>query len=165
MPKSAVAPPTLDELLTRIGSDYPELTFIESAHFSWHAGRKHVSFKKAGPSAQHNMWALLHELGHALLGHAGYVHDIELVQLEVAAWEKARKLAEHYSLAIDEDYLQDCLDTYRDWLHLRATCPTCLGRSLQASERRYRCFNCQTEWQVSRSRLCRPYRLQTTPTA
>lgn len=151
---------TIETLLERIATDYPDLEFIESAHFSWHAGKKHVSFKKVGKNTEHNMWALLHELGHALLGHAGYKHDIELLQLEVAAWEKGRRLAEHYGLAVNEDYIQDCLDTYRDWLHLRATCPTCFARSLQTTEKRYRCFNCQTEWQVSRSRLCRPYRLQ-----
>lgn len=152
---------TLDALLERIAADYPDLQFIESAHFSWHAGRKHVSFKTAGDSVQHNMWALLHELGHALLGHADYKHDIELLQLEVAAWEQARGLASHYCMEIEENYIQDCLDTYRDWLHLRATCPTCFARSLQASQTLYHCHNCQTEWSVTRSRLCRPYRLQT----
>jgi hypothetical protein len=150
----------LDSLLKRIAADYPDLAFIESAHFAWHAGRKHVSYQKTGKNVQHSTWALLHELGHALLGHTDYRHDIELLQLVVGAWERARELARHYGLSIDEDYIQDCLDTYRDWLHLRATCPTCYGRSLQVSERRYHCFNCQAEWQVSRSRLCRPYRLQ-----
>lgn len=150
----------LDNLLPQIAADYPDLEFIESAHFSWHAGRKHVTFKKK-KNAEHTVWALLHELGHALLQHADYRHDIELLQLEVAAWDKARSLAHRYDLEIDEDYVQDCLDTYRDWLHLRSTCPTCYARSLQASQSRYRCFNCQTSWQVSRSRLCRPYRLQT----
>jgi hypothetical protein len=152
---------TLDTLLARIAADYPDLQFIEAAHFAWHAGKKHVSYKKAGKNTMHSMYSLLHELGHAILGHKDYTHDIELLQLEVAAWEQARGLASHYGLEIDEDYLQDCLDTYRDWLHLRATCPACFGRSLQNSERSYRCFNCQSEWTVTRSRLCRPYRLQT----
>lgn len=160
MPKAATL--ELDSLLTRIAADYPELEFIESAHFSWHAGKKHVSYKKSTVDITHGMFALLHELGHAILDHKDYKHDIELLQLEVAAWEEARDLATRYDLTLDEDYIQDCLDTYRDWLHLRATCPTCFARSLQTSEKRYRCFNCQTEWSVTRSRLCRPYRLQTT---
>lgn len=151
----------LDTLLARIAADYPDLEFIESAHFSWHAGKKHVSYQKADKNSISSMWALLHELGHAILGHKDYTHDIELVQLEAAAWEEAKGLASYYGLEIDDDYMQDCLDTYRDWLHLRATCPSCFSRSLQATQTRYRCFNCQTEWQVSRSRLCRPYRLQT----
>ncbi len=155
------AVPALDALLIRIATDYPDLEFIESAHFSWHAEHKRVSYKKVGKDTTQSMFSLLHELGHAILGHADYTHDIELLQLEVAAWEQARGLASHYGLDIDEDYIQDCLDTYRDWLHLRATCPACFARSLQSSERTYRCFNCQTEWSVTRSRLCRPYRLQT----
>ena len=152
----------LDSLLARIAQDYPDLSFIESAHFSWHAGKKHVSYQKSGKDTTQSMFALLHELGHAILGHKDYKHDIELLQLEVAAWEQARGLASHYGLSIDEEYIQDCVDTYRDWLHLRATCPTCFGRSLQHSQTHYRCFNCQTEWSVTRSRLCRPYRLLTT---
>lgn len=151
----------LDDLLQQIAADYPALEFIESAHFSWHAGKKHVSYKKSGNNATHNIFALLHEVGHAILDHKDFTYDIQLLQLEVAAWKKARELASHYSVHLDEDYIEDCLDTYRDWLHLRATCPTCFTRSLQASQRHYRCFNCQTEWSVTRSRLCRPYRLKT----
>jgi len=149
-----------EQLLERIVADYPDVEFIEGSQFSWHAGRKHVLFKKAAAKDERSIWALLHELGHALLGHADYRYDIELLQLEVAAWEKARTLAQRYEQSIDDGYVQDCLDTYRDWLHLRATCPTCFARALQASERHYHCFNCQTEWTVTRSRLCRPYRLR-----
>lgn len=152
---------SLEALLQQIRYDFPDLSFEESAHFSWHAGKKRVSFKKSEANEEYQAWSLLHELGHALLGHTGYRFDIELLQLEAAAWQKAHELAKDYGIVIDEDYTQDCLDTYRDWLHLRATCPTCFARSLQATPRRYRCFNCQTEWRVSRSRLCRPYRLQT----
>lgn len=149
----------LSTLLQKITTDYPELSFVESAHFSWHAGKKHVSYQiQPGQNHEHSMWALLHELGHALLDHHEYTHDIELLQLEVAAWEHAQKLADTYHLQIDDNYIQDCLDTYRDWLHLRATCPACFSRSLQSSATQYRCFNCQTQWQVTRSRLCRPYR-------
>lgn len=159
MPKMA-APFSLDNLLVQIRSDYPGLLFVESASFSWHAGKKRIAFKRAGSNSAQNAWTLLHELGHALLEHATYRYDIELVQLEALAWEKARALAQKYALEIDEDYIQDCLDTYRDWLHLRATCPSCSARSLQSSPRDYHCFNCGSEWQVSRSRLCRPYRLR-----
>jgi len=159
MPK--IATPSFTDLLERLRADYPDVAFDEGTAFSWHAGKRKVSFKATYKNAEHNMWALLHELGHAELEHTDYKHDIELLQLEVAAWEAAEKIAVRYEVPVDEDYIQDCLDTYRDWLHLRSTCPTCYGRSLQNSERSYRCFNCQTEWQVTRSRLCRPYRLKT----
>ncbi len=157
----AVAAPGLDQLIARIAADHPNLSFVEDTRFAWHAGRSRVAYRKHSKNTKHAMFSLLHELGHALLEHKDYAHDIELLQLEVAAWDRARGLAERYSVALNEDYVQDCLDTYRDWLHLRATCPTCFARALQSSRRQYHCHNCSTEWSVSRSRLCRPYRLKT----
>ena len=166
MPKPAAAATgtlELDSLLVRIAADYPQLSFVEGAQFAWHSGRGRVAYHKAGQNTTHAMLSLLHELGHAILDHKDYSHDIELLQIEVATWDRARTLAAHYGVETDEDYIQDCLDTYRDWLHLRATCPTCFSRSLQASRSQYRCHNCQTEWTVTRSRLCRPYRLRSMP--
>jgi hypothetical protein len=152
----------MEDLLTKIRADYPAVSFVEGTRFSWHAQKNHISYKKTARQRPQDLWALLHELGHALLGHEDYANDVDLLQMEVAAWHKAEVLAEQYQIPLDSDYAQDCLDTYRDWLHVRATCPTCYGRSLQTSPTQYRCFNCQTTWQVSRSRLCRPYRLQKT---
>ncbi|MEO6761442.1 MAG: hypothetical protein ABI220_03645 [Candidatus Saccharimonadales bacterium] len=151
----------MEDIITRIKNDYPDLSFVEGSSFSWHAQKKHVSYKKTTQEQpNHNSWALLHELGHALLGHTDYTNDVELLQMEVSAWHKAKTLAKHYGPKIDDDYIEDCLDTYRDWLHLRSTCPVCFARSLQSTTSVYRCYNCQATWQVSRSRLCRPYRLQ-----
>lgn len=160
MPSMTAQSLGITDLLTQVRKDHPGLSFEESSQFSWHAKSKRITFKKPTGSSEKAVWALLHELGHALLGHADYRYDIELIQLEAAAWTKSRELAAKYGVDIDEDYIQDCLDTYRDWLHLRATCPTCFARSLQASPCHYRCFNCRSEWSVSRSRFCRPYRLQ-----
>jgi hypothetical protein len=164
MPSEALRASSLADILNFIRNDYPEFSFIETTHFSWHAGHKVVSFKASGTRSEQikDIWALLHELGHALLNHSDYRYDIELLRLEVEAWEKSHELAQSYGIEIDEDYVQDCLDTYRDWLHLRATCPTCYARSLQTSPRQYSCINCQAEWTVSRNRFCRPYRLQKT---
>lgn len=148
----------MEELLDKIKVDYPDLSFIESSFFSWHARKKHVSYNKT--DEKKSTWALLHELGHALLGHTDYCNDVELLQMEVAAWDKAQELAAQYKIVIKPDFIEDCLDTYRDWLHLRSTCPTCHSRSMQTSGSTYHCFNCQSTWTVSRSRLCRPYRLQ-----
>jgi predicted RNA-binding Zn-ribbon protein involved in translation (DUF1610 family) len=152
----------LQNLLADIARDYPDLQFIESARFAWHPGKRQVSYsRKTSSNTMHDIFALLHELGHAILEHKDYIRDIELLKLEVTAWQKAKQLANHYGITLEPDYVEDCLDTYRDWLHLRATCPSCYVRSLQASADKYQCFNCGTCWQVSRSRLCRPYRLQT----
>src|SRR5258708_7376579 len=132
MPKAA--PSSLSALLGDIRADYPAIQLVEGPQFSWHAERQCLAYKVAGKDSAQNIFSLLHELGHAVLNHKDYTYDIELLQLEVAAWEKARKLADQYGVELDEGYIQDCLDTYRDWLHLRATCPTCFARSLQASE-------------------------------
>lgn len=150
--------PKADTLLQKIQCDFPEITFVESANFSWHAGSNLVSYKALKANDIRGVWALLHELGHALLGHTDFETDIELLKIEVDAWHRAHKIARKYKVKIDEDYIQSCLDSYRDWLHLRSTCPSCYERSPQVDKHTYRCVNCQTEWHVTRSRLCRPYR-------
>ena len=163
---TALQAPGLTELIALIAADYPAVSFVEGSRFSWHAGHGRVAYPRHTSNTVHGIFSLLHEVGHAIKHHKDYTHDIELLQLEVAAWDQARLLAERYRVELDEDYIQDCLDTYRDWLHLRATCPACFGRSLQVSRSTYRCHNCGTQWSVSRSRLCRPYRLKTpTPAA
>src|SRR5450830_936605 len=112
-------------LLERIQADYPEIVFVESTQFSWHAGKRHISYTKASLDDARGVWALLHELGHALLRHTNYKSDVELLHIEVAAWTKAREFATNYQTIIDEEYIQDSLDSYRDWLHIRSTCPKC----------------------------------------
>lgn len=156
MPNNISISPT--ELLARIQSDYPDIQFEQSTQFTWHAGSNLVSYKKLTPGDDRGTWALLHEVGHALLEHTDFESDIELLKIEVAAWQRAHKLARTYGISIDADYVQNCLDSYRDWLHLRSTCPTCFERSLQSDKHTYRCMNCNAEWHVTRSRLCRPYR-------
>ncbi len=150
--------PKPQALLQRLRGDYPELTFVVSSRFSWHAGSKHVSYTETSLQDVRGIWAILHELGHALLGHTDYMSDVELLTIEVAAWDKARELAHTYGLTIDEEYVQDSLDSYRDWLHVRSACPTCHEHCLQVSKDAYRCHNCGTTWHVTQSRLCRPYR-------
>lgn len=157
MPNRNMTPSlSLTKLLNTIREDFPDVEFHLSSRFSWHAGKKHISYQS--PHDITAIWALLHELGHAELGHADFTSDINLLQKEVAAWAEAHKLAKRYKLTIDQDYIEDNLDSYRDWLHIRATCPTCYERCLQTDKHTYHCHNCNTEWHVTRSRLCRPYR-------
>ena len=145
-------------LLRRLEEDYPRLRFVASNRFSWHAGKQLISYSETALHNTRGEWALLHELGHALLGHTDYTNDMELLRIEIAAWDKARELSNNYRLRINEEYIQDSLDSYRDWLHVRSTCPTCHEHCLQTTRSSYRCSNCGTGWQVTQSRLCRPYR-------
>lgn len=155
--KSAKKPSkTPSELLEAIKADFPQLEFRQSSRFSWHAGQNYISYRT--PDTIQAIWALLHEIGHAELDHTDFNSDIELLQKEVAAWAKAHEISTRYGVKIDQDYIEDNLDSYRDWLHIRATCPTCYERCLQTDRHTYTCHNCGTTWHVTRSRLCRPYR-------
>ena len=149
-------------LLAKLRQDFPQLKFEAGELFSWSPKDQRVIYSTSSADDQHPIWSLLHEVGHGLLEHANYSSDFELVKLEAAAWEKATKLAANYGYQIDADHIQDCLDTYRDWLHQRSACPRCHTTSLQRNMTTYCCYNCNAEWRVSRAKICRPYRrLQT----
>jgi len=148
----------MQKLLESLTARYPMLRFTAGDTFYWSPETQEV-FYKTGVNGKKAAWSLLHETGHALLGHTSYTRDIELLQLEMAAWDKARELAAPLGIAIDEEHIQDCLDTYRDWLHARSVCPSCTTKCLQQSDpKQYRCHNCHTSWQVTPARFARPYR-------
>lgn len=152
----------MQELLAKLSLDYPAITFVPGDTFFWSPGKHSVTYAAGSTQPEVSQWSLLHEVSHGILGHNRYYSDFELVQLEVAAWQQARALARQYDIKIDPEHIQDCLDTYRDWLHLRATCPTCSTVSTQKDPNTYECFNCHTSWHVSNSRFCRPYRRKST---
>lgn len=146
----------MEKLIIKIKRDHPGLLFRPGRSHCW--SPKHGQISYASEEDIHSIEGLLHELGHARLAHEGYASDLELLQKEVEAWEEALCLAELYAVTIDEDHIQDCLDTYRDWVHKRSMCPRCRSTGLQEAERRYACINCSHSWQVSSSRFGRPYR-------
>jgi hypothetical protein len=136
----------------------PDIEFIVGDKFFWSPGQKRITYL---PEQLENdgRWALLHESGHALLNHHSYSNDYELIRMEVDAWEKAKEIALSLKLEINEDHIQECLDSYRDWLSRRSICPSCGIKALQEDQSSaYYCFNCHSCWQVSPSRFCRAYR-------
>ena len=148
----------MQKLLDSLKDAFPSLRFTAGNTFYWSPETNEVFYKTSTTDSNH-IWSLLHETGHGLLGHAHYKTDVELLKMEVAAWDKAKGLAQHFGVAIDEEHIQDCLDTYRDWLYRRSLCPGCGTQCLQAdASSHYRCFNCHTRWHVSPSRFCRAYR-------
>lgn len=147
----------MHKLIAKLQIDYPNLSFIESDSFYWSPQKNRIHYRAFDDSVEAT-WPLLHEVGHAQLGHRRYSTDFELLTLEIEAWEHAKQLAKRYGHQISEDHVQDCLDTYRDWLYKRSTCPKCTNSSLQIEIDTYRCFNCNNKWQVSASRKCRTYR-------
>jgi hypothetical protein len=147
----------MDNLVVELRSRFPELKFKAGKQFCWSPQNQEISYKRL--SDEPSRWSLLHETGHALLNHLAYHADFELIRLEVAAWDRARLLAQELHIAIDENHIQDCLDTYRDWLYKRSICPSCNTKCLQQQDYgHYRCFNCHATWRVTPSRFCRSYR-------
>lgn len=154
-------------MLEQLQSRFPELQFVAGSRFCW-SPRTHEIMYDQARSDESAIWSLLHETGHALLNHESYLADFELLKIEMAAWQKARELAVELGVQIDEDHVQDCLDTYRDWLYKRSICPRCNTKALQQNDyAHYRCYNCHTVWKVTPSRFCRAYRAtkQQTPAA
>ena len=148
----------MEAIINSLQATFPTLRFTAGLTFYWSPETNEVFYKAQSRKPQH-IWSLLHETGHALLEHQSYRADVELLKLEVAAWEKAKDLAKPLKVEIDEDHIQDCLDTYRDWLYRRSICPTCTTKCLQQADMaHYRCFNCHTIWGVTPSRFCRAYR-------
>jgi hypothetical protein len=138
----------------------PHIRLEAGDTFFWSPESLTITYNPSHISEESGVWALLHESAHALLRHSHYDSDFELLSLEVQAWQKAKEIAAGLSIAISEEHIQDCLDTYRDWLHQRSTCPTCGTVSIQENQRQYRCHNCNGIWQVTASRFCRPYRIR-----
>jgi hypothetical protein len=148
----------MDQLLAELRSRFPGLMFTPGQQFCWSPSTRDIIYKEHIDTTE-SCWSLLHETGHALLEHSAYHADFELIRLEVSAWERARSLALDLAITIDENHIQDCLDTYRDWLYKRSICPNCTTKCLQQQDyAHYRCFNCHTVWRVTPSRFCRAYR-------
>jgi len=146
----------MELLVRKLQQDHPELTFNASSALCWSPGSNEIRY--ANNSEEAAFAGLLHEVGHARLGHKGYKRDFELLQKEVAAWKEALDLSKQYGIVISDDHVQDCLDTYRDWVYKRSLCPACELAGLQEAETRFRCINCAHSWRVTASRFCRPYR-------
>lgn len=147
----------MDDLVARLRADFPAFTFKEDTVAHWSPAESSIFYTSQEKTSS---WTILHELGHALRGHTDYHSDVHLLRKESEAWATAMDLAKGYGVSIEARYIQDCLDTYRDWLHKRSTCPDCSGHGLQQNKGLYRCPNCQTQWQVTSARFCRPYRLK-----
>jgi predicted RNA-binding Zn-ribbon protein involved in translation (DUF1610 family) len=151
---------TASIFVAKLAADYPQFTFKPGNQEHWSPKTKTITYE-AGSTADNLRYGLLHELAHALLDHDSYHSDFELLKLESLAWQKAAQVGKKYGINIDEEHIQNCLDTYRDWLHRRSKCPTCGMHVLQKDAKTYNCFNCGASWQVSSGRFARSYRRRT----
>lgn len=148
----ATTMPSTHSILDRLKQDFPNLTFVSADDFWWSAANRTVYIDS---QAENNQILTLHELSHALLGHIDYDRDIELLKLERDAWEYAKTtLSKKYNVPIDEEIIQDHLDTYRHWIYARSRCPQCSTNGIQMKERIYECISCNHKWRVNEARLC-----------
>ncbi len=141
-----------------IMNDFSDISFVESKEFYWSAKENTVHYNSSEFKSIRGTYRLIHEIGHALCNHKNYVSGVGLLALETEAWSKASEIAKKYGLVIDTDYIESCLDSYRDWLHRRSSCPDCTSISVESGENEYKCFNCLKKWAVSGNQRSRCYR-------
>ncbi len=132
---------------------FPELKFEAGQSLVWNPRSSSITF----PNQDNidTVFGLIHEVAHAKLGHHSFKHDIELLKMERDAWNEASMIAgDKFHLKIDGDYVEDCLDSYRDWLYKRSLCPQCHLSGFQVNNHEYSCPHCLIDWKVPVSRLC-----------
>lgn len=142
-------------LFSQLEHDFSEFSFEPAEVFSWLPEQQTIRYPDL--STRDDEARLLHELSHGMLKHSGYSRDIQLIDMERQAWEYAvRVVAPRYNftLTMDDGVVQDALDSYREWLHKRSLCPKCGSVGLAIAKQRYRCLNCQSEWNVNEAKQC-----------
>lgn len=138
-------------LANRLREDYPSHHFIKSDKFQWSPKDSSILYDERSNDNS----SLLHELAHAILKHDQYSKDIELIEMERDAWDYAvRVLAPAYSEHIPNNVIEDSLDSYRDWLHARSTCPSCTATGIEIKKHTYKCVACASQWRVNDARVC-----------
>ena len=132
---------------------YPEITFVPGNRYAWDPNDKVVTY-----TTEYNVLAphhsLLHEVAHALLSHSHYKNDVDLIKMERDAWSLTKKMLNDHKIIINLDHIEECLDTYRDWIYSRAKCPRCSHVGFQSASNSYDCAFCKVTWKVPESRLC-----------
>ncbi len=155
----ATTMPLAHSLLNSLESDFSDFTFTLSDSFEWHPADAAITYDPNDPYFESR---LLHELSHAILGHQSYERDIDLIAMERDAWQHAKmKLGPKYKVEVPGDIIHHDMDTYRDWLHARSTCPHCESTGIQTKKQTYQCVTCRKIWRVNEARTCslRRYKL------
>ncbi len=144
--------PSTASLLERLAVYYPELHFEVGEQFEWQPKEKMILYD---PADVFHDAHLLHETAHAILQHEQYERDIDLIKMERDAWELVRNnLGPHYGVEVPASIVHHDMDTYRDWLHDRSTCPNCQSTGIQTKKFAYRCLSCSQAWRVNEARTC-----------
>lgn len=143
--------PSIHSLLLQLKADYPSLSFKPATEFFWSPSEKTVYYNE---KADDQWVTLIHELAHGVLNHSEYRKDVQLLHMERQAWSKAEDIAKAYGEEISEETIETHLDSYRDWLHKRSTCPNCEAIGIQIKQQLYSCPACLNQWRVNEARTC-----------
>ena len=127
------------EFLEQLIGDFLDFRFLMGRKFTFRPPRTIV----IGPSEPFWRLLVLHEVGHAICKHKCFRMDVERLKMENQAWEEAHRLALRYGVKVDEDLIQNELDTYRDWLHQKSRCPICRLTRFQTPDSQYHCPRCE----------------------
>ncbi len=160
---AAISTPKINWLPERLAADFPSLTFSEAIDFYWSPATNTIYYPPL--RTEEDAYQLLHEVGHAQLGHNRYPSDITLLVMERQAWQYAvDHLATRYGLGLDMNspVVELSLDSYRDWLHARSTCPHCQAVGIEKPGH-YLCLVCQKTWRVNEARSCQLRRYKNSP--
>lgn len=128
---------------------YPRMRFAPTGYFAFDAATEVIHYDPKRINSKIGRLSLLHEISHALLGHFHYDYDLELLSMELAAWQRTQELAQKHSISYDNQYADSCIESYDAWVQQRATCPECEQFSSQIADDEYRCFACTTRWKVA----------------
>lgn len=144
---------TITNLINRLRLDYPDYKFKTAEVSCWSPRDNTIYYH--GIRKIEDQITLIHELGHAIKGHQSYHQDIELIRYEREAWETARKIAPVYGVEINDDIIENALESYRKWLHARSRCPHCQSPGVQSiAHLSYRCVICESIWTANDARQC-----------
>lgn len=146
----ATITPSIQSIINQLSNDYTEIKFVSSNVFSWSNINSTITYID-----DDDLWPLLmHELGHYYLKHEDYENAIELLKFERDAWSRALLISKKYDFEIDNQIIEDSLDSYRDWLHTRSKCTECNSIGIEIRKNIYSCVNCRNNWKVNDARKC-----------
>ena len=150
--------PTIDNIDIKIQSiiDVYKSTFNFKLNdsYRWNPETRTINYAKRSVSEPKDASAFLHELSHGILEHQDFEYDVDLLRMEMQAWELAARLAAEHCIEFHKDYSQACLESYRVWIAERSTCPECDQTTLESAPQSHYCFNCSTSWKVSKQQMC-----------
>ena len=137
----------MQKLISKLAKAYPNLEIKAGDRFQFTPPATLFYAEKTEYANNEAKLLLLHELGHYLIGETDYDSDIELLEIEAKAWAKAKELCTRHGVKYDEDFAEDRLDSYRNYLHEASLCKVCQLSGYQDGHGLYHCPLCGATWQ------------------